>query len=78
MEGRREKGRGEKERREMEGRKEEGGQTGRTDATKDLCVLLSQAPWKAGKRRAEKDELVAGAFLSTIELPDVTVDLQSA
>ena len=41
MEGRREKGRGEKERREMEGRKEEGGQTGRTDATKDLCVLLS-------------------------------------
>ena len=69
---------GEEERREIEGRKEEGEQTGGKDTTKVLCVFLSQAPWKAGKRRAEKDELVAGAFLSTIELPDVTVDLQSA
>ncbi len=34
-----------------------------------------QAQWKAGKRRAEKDELIAGAFLTTIELPNVTVDV---
>ncbi|XP_064384617.1 sorting nexin-33-like [Halichondria panicea] len=33
------------------------------------------AQWKAGKRRAEKDELIAGAFLTTIELPNVTVDV---
>lgn len=34
-----------------------------------------QAQWKAGKRRAEKDEMIAGAFLTTLELPSVTVDI---
>jgi len=36
------------------------------------------AQWKAGKRRAEKDELVGAAFLTSIELPDVTVDMQES
>ena len=39
---------------------------------------ISQAQWKAGKRRAEKDELVGAAFLTSIELPDVTVDMQES
>ena len=36
---------------------------------------LLQAQWKAGKRRAEKDELLGGAFLATIELPNVSIDI---
>ena len=39
---------------------------------------VSQAQWKAGKRRAEKDEFVGAAFLTSIELPDVTVEMQEA
>lgn len=38
-------------------------------------IIPIQAQWKAGKRRAEKDELIGGAFLTTIKLPNVTVDI---
>ncbi len=40
-----------------------------------LTNILVQAQWKAGKRRAEKDELIAAAFLTTLELPGVSVDI---
>ena len=34
--------------------------------------------WKAGKRRAERDELCAGALLTTVQHPDVVIDLAKA
>ena len=38
-----------------------------------VCVYLQQQ-WKAGKRRAEKDELIAGLFFTTIEHPDIAME----
>ena len=40
-----------------------------------LCVLQE---WKAGKRRAEKDEFCGAQLLLTIEHPDVRTDLSKA
>ena len=37
-----------------------------------------QSQWKAGKRRAEKDELVGGALFRTIVHPGVTVEVDQA
>lgn len=34
--------------------------------------------WKAGKRRAEKDELVGSAYLQAVEHPDVSIDVAAS
>ncbi|KAL5499447.1 hypothetical protein EMCRGX_G010863 [Ephydatia muelleri] len=38
----------------------------------------SDNDWKAGKRRAERDELCGGAMLSTVQHPEVVIDLTKA
>ena len=40
--------------------------------------LYLQSLWKAGKRKAEKDELIAGMLFSTIEHQDVHMERDSA
>lgn len=42
-----------------------------------LCDEASQQ-WKAGKRRAEKDELCGAALISLIKLPDIALDLHKS
>ena len=42
-----------------------------------VCVYPQQQ-WKAGKRRAEKDELIAGLFFTTIEHPDIPMERDTA
>lgn len=42
-----------------------------------MCVVV-EAQWKAGKRRAEKDELVGACYLQAVEHPDVSIDVTAA
>ena len=37
-----------------------------------------QQQWKAGKRKAEKDELISGMFFSTIEPTDIHMERDTA
>ena len=41
-------------------------------------TLYLQSLWKAGKRKAEKDELIAGMFFSTVEHPEVHMERDTA
>ena len=40
--------------------------------------LSLQSQWKAGKRKAEKDDIIAGLFFSTVEHPEVHMEKDSA
>lgn len=41
-------------------------------------LLVVQTQWKAGKRRAEKDELVGACYLQGVEHPEVSIDVIGA
>ena len=43
-----------------------------------MIFITPHQAWKAGKRRAEKDEAVGGAFLNTVQTPDQQLDLAMA
>jgi sorting nexin-9/18/33 len=43
-----------------------------------LCDDDGGSQWKAGKRRAEKDEIIAGVFFSTVEHPEVHMERETA
>ncbi|XP_075921104.1 sorting nexin-33-like isoform X2 [Petromyzon marinus] len=45
------------------------------DALRHFLTSADEREWKAGKRRAERDELVGANFFLTLEVPPVTLEL---
>jgi sorting nexin-9/18/33 len=50
----------------------------RCDVFRHFLTCEEETTWKAGKRRAEKDEYVGGALLMNIEHPGIHVELDDA
>lgn len=55
-----------------------GGSRGGSVSHSLILSLSLQSQWKAGKRKAEKDEMIAGMFFSTIEHPEVHMERETA